>query len=65
MATTRSARRTAARMLIVGRLCEAAIDWRLTQTPYNLFFKMEVLAADLKLSEPKTDKKNQDKRGYD
>jgi hypothetical protein len=52
-------------MLIVGRLCEAAIDWRLTQTPYNLFFKMEVLAADLKLSEPKTDKKNQDKRGYD
>jgi hypothetical protein len=33
------------RMLIVGRLCEAAIDWRLTQTPYKLFFKMEVLAA--------------------
>src|SRR6266480_6506247 len=45
MATTRSARRTAARMLIVGRLCEAAIDWRLTQTPYKLFFEMEVLAA--------------------
>src|SRR5439155_10563455 len=38
-------RRTAARMLIVGRLCEAAIDWRLTQTPYKLFFEMEVLAA--------------------
>src|SRR6266550_577090 len=35
-------RRTAARMLIVGRLCEAAIDWRLTQTPYKLFFEMEV-----------------------
>src|SRR4051812_46060635 len=28
-----------------SRLCEAAIDWRLTQTPYKLFFKMEVLAA--------------------
>src|SRR3954453_7508256 len=34
-------RRTAARMLVIGRLCEAAIDWRLTQTPYKLFFEME------------------------
>src|SRR6267378_2765612 len=38
-------RRTDGRLLIVGRLCEAAIDWRLTQTPYKLFFEMEVLAA--------------------
>src|SRR3954469_25625922 len=38
-------RRTAARILIVGRLCEAVIDWRLTQTPYKLLFEMEVLAA--------------------
>src|SRR5437660_12247872 len=33
-------RRTAARMLLVGRLCEAAIDWHITQTHYRHILKM-------------------------